>query len=493
MFRLRDFKIVFKDLSLLLMLIAVAMLLPALVGLFYADSQDALDDFLVTAAITGAIGAAGYFLIGRTQEMALKHAIALIVLFWPIAAFFSSFPILTTGAAPSFTDAYFESMSGWTTTGLSTISGNVESFPHSVNLWRGMLQFMGGIGVILISIIVLAQARTGSESISLVASEFAIGERIRPSIWGTAKILMTLLIFFLIVCSIILLIAGMDPFDALFHAMTGLATGGFSTYSHSIAHFQSGTIEIATVIVMMIGATNIAIHFAVLSGNYRELLFFRNIEVRSFVAFLLIFSAAGAVWLTSLTSLGSMEAINESFYHIVSAMTTTGWTVASGGDLSASYPAVFLLTLAVCAIMGGHSVSTAGGIRQIRVALIIKSVWWHIKKTLLPSTVVFPRSYHHIVKKTVTDSRMTDIYVFVSIYLLMLLISTIVVMAHGYPLEKSFLESSSSLTSLGMGFGIASTAAAEGVKAMLIIDMWVGRIEIVPVLLFFASFSRRFK
>lgn len=493
MFGLRDFKIVFRDLSLLLILIAVAMLLPAFVSILYADSQDTLDDFLVISAITGAVGAAGYFFIKRTQEMALKHAIALIVLFWPIAAFFCSIPILTTGAAPSFIDAYFESMSGWTTTGLSTISGNVESFPHSVNLWRGMLQFMGGIGVILISVIVLVQARTGSESISLIASEFATGERIRPSIWNTAKILMTFFVFLLIVCTIILLVAGMGPFDAVFHAMTGLATGGFSTYPDSIAHFNSGSIELATMIVMMIGATNIAVHFAVLSGNYKELIFFRNIEVKSFVVFLLLFSAAGAVWLISLTSMSPMDAINASFYHIVAAMTTTGWTIANGGNVPAAYPAAFLLLLGISAIMGGQSVTTAGGIRQIRVALIIKSIWWHIKKTLLPSTVVFPRSYHHIIKKTVTDSRMTDIYVFVTIYLLTLLISTMVVMSYGNPLERSFLECSSALTSLGMGFGIASTAAAEGVKTMLIFNMWVGRIEIVPVLLFFASFSRRFK
>jgi len=493
MFGLRDFRIVIKDLSFLLMLISLIMLLPLFVGLFYPDSQETMDDFFITAMIMSGLGALGYFLIKRTEEMALKHAIALMVLFWPVIAFFSAIPLYTTGAAPSFLDAYFESMSGWTTTGLSTIGGDAESFPHSVNIWRGMMQFMGGIGVILISIVVLAQARTGSESISLVASEFAAGERIRPSIWATAKILITLFMFFLIVCSIIFFIAGMDLFDALFHAMSGLATGGFSTYGDSLAHFNSNAVEIAAVIVMIIGATNVAIHFAVLSGNYKELLFLKNIEVKSFVIFLIIFSCAGSVWLISLTSMDTPDAINESFFHVVSAMTTTGWTIARSGSIYDSYPAVFLLLVVVCALIGGHSVSTAGGIRQIRIALMIKSIWWHIKKTLLPPTVVFPRSYHHIIKKTVTDSRMTDIYVFVSIYLLTLLISTIVVMAHGNPLESSFLESSSALTSLGMEFGIASTTAAAGVKVMLIINMWVGRIEIIPLLLFFASFSRRFK
>ncbi|MEM4262194.1 MAG: TrkH family potassium uptake protein [Thermoplasmata archaeon] len=493
MFGLRDLKIVVKDLSLLLILISLVMLLPVLVGLFYADSYDTFDDFLLAAALTGGIGAVGYFSIRHTQEMSLKHAIALMVLFWPIAALFSAIPILTTGAAPSFIDAYFEGMSGWTTGGLSTISGNVESFPHSVNMWRGLLQFMGGIGVLLISIVVLVQARTGSESISLVAPEFDAGERIRPGIWTTTKTLITLFLFFLIICTILFLIAGMNPFDALFHAMTGLATGGFSTHPNSIAYFRSSAIELAAVIVMIIGATNVAIHFAVLSGNYKELLFFRNIEVKSFVVFLIIFSSAGAFWLLTQSSMNSMDAINESFFHVVSGLTTTGWTVASSGSMSASYPSVFLLMIVVCALIGGHSVSTAAGIRQVRVALIIKSLWWHIKKTLLPSTVVFPRSYHHIVKKTVTDSRMTDIYIFISILFLMLLISTIVVMSHGYSLERSFLESTTSLTTLGMGFGIASPTAATGVKVMLIINMWLGRIEIVPLLLFIASFSRKFK
>jgi len=491
MLGLKDFKIIVRDLGLLLMLVGLTMSVPIVLSLIYPDSYGTFDDFAIIGALMVAIGAACYFSIGDSGEMSLKHAIALMVLFWPLAGLFSAIPLYTYGVAPTFLDAYFEGLSGWTTTGLTTIGVNADSFPHSINMWRGMLQYMGGLGVILISIVVLAQARTGSESISLVASEFAPGERIRPGIWSTAKILVTLFLSFLFICSLILLIAGMDLFDSIFYAMTGLGTGGFSAYSDSIAHFDSGIIEIATVIVMIIGSTNFAIHLTILSGNYREIL--RNIETRTFIVFVTLFTTIGAIWLWSATSTSSGAALFDSFYHIVSGMTTTGWTIVPNGDMPAAFPAFFIFLITLCMIMGGNSVSTAGGIRQVRIALMIKSIWWHIRRTLSPRTVVFPRSYHHIVKKTVTDSRMMDIYMFVSIYLLTLLISTLVLMAHGYNLDNSYFESASALTSGGMSFGITSTAAEDGVKIMLMIDMWVGRIEIIPVLMFFASFSRRFK
>ena len=496
MMSLKDAKVIVRDMGMLLMIVAMAMVIPMAVGAVYGDSWETMDDFLVAALLAGIIGASCYFFIKDPEEMSLKHAIALMVLFWPVTCMFSALPFYLSGYAPTFLDAFFEAMSGWTTTGLTTIGVAADTFPHSINMWRGLLQFMGGIGVILISIAVLAQARTGGESITRMSSEFSPDERLRPGIWGTAKSLLVLMLTFLFICSIILLIAGMDPFDAVFHAMAGLGTGGFSTHPESIAFFNSNAIELATMIVMILGSMNIAVHMTVLSGNYRELL--KNIEIRTFLVFAALFSVAGAIWLLpnpmhSSSILGMGEASNYSIYHVISAMTTTGWNIVPGGDLVAAFPPVFILALSFCMIIGGSSISTAGGLRQIRVALMIKSVWWHIKKVLLPSTVVFPRSYHHIVKKTVTDSRMTDIYVFVSIYILMLLISTIVIASYGYNIELSFCESATALTSAGLDFNIATLAAAGGVKIMLIIDMWLGRIEIIPILLFIASFSRRFR
>jgi trk system potassium uptake protein TrkH len=493
---LKDFKVILRDLGMLLMIVALSMTIPMAVGAAYGDSWATMDDFLIAALLTGIIGTACYFLIRDPGEMSLKHAIALMVLFWPITCVFSALPFSLSGVSPTYLDSFFEAMSGWTTTGLTTIGVSADTFPHSINMWRGMLQFMGGIGVILISIAVLSQARTGGESISKMASEFSPEERLRPGIWGTAKTLLVLMLAFLFICSIILLISGMDPFDAVFHAMSGLATGGFSTHPESIAYFNSNAIELATMIVMIVGSMNFMVHITVFSGNYKELL--KNIEVRSFLILAILFSFAGAIWLWSNPMqsppiLQMSDAANYSIYHVISAMTTTGWSIVPGGNLVAAFPAVFILALAFCMIIGGSSISTAGGIRQIRVALIAMSIWWHIKKVLLPSTVVFPRSYHHIVKKTVTDSRMTDIYVFVSIYIMMLAISTIVIASYGNDIQLSFCESATALTSTGLDFNIATLSAAGGVKLMLIIDMWLGRIEIIPILLFIASFSRRFR
>jgi len=504
MMNLRDSKIIIKDLGLLLMLIAVSMMVPIFVGVVYPDSTaipinsyDTIDDFLLASALTGAIGAACYFLIGKIEEIGLKHAIAITVIFWPIASFFSSLPIYTSGVSPSFIDGYFEALSGWTTTGLSTIAGGgaglgADLFPHSINMWRHLLQFMGGIGILLISLVVLTQARTGSESITGAASEFS-SDRVRPSIMSTAKTLLYLFLLLLFVCSMILFIAGMNPFDAVNHAMAGLCTGGFSTHGDSIAYFNNPVIYMATVIVMIIGSTNFAVHLTVFSGNYRE--FFKNVETRAFMVLLLAFTVVGALWLSSPTGYGteSTDALQNSFYHVVSSMTTTGWSIVPAGVFPAFFSPMFIFMLTICMLIGGSSASTSGGIRQIRLVLILKSIWWHIKKALMPPTVVFPRNYYLLVKKTVTDSRMADIYLFVSIYLLTVLLSACALMAYGYSVESSLFEPASALTSTGLSTGVTSFTAPLGVKMILMIDMWFGRIDVIPVLLFVASFSRKFR
>lgn len=506
---LKDFRIIIKVIGLLLMLIAIALLVPIAVGLFYPNddvgmggSYQTFDDFLFASALAAAVGAACFFSIRKVEDMGIKHAIALTVLFLPVASLFAALPFFSSGISPNFLDAYFESISGWTTTGLTTIAGGghgmgADLFPHSINMWRHLLQFLGGISVLLISIIVLTQARTGSESITMVASEFSATDRVRPGIMSTAKTLFTLMLLLLFVSAMILMVAGMDPFDAVTHAMSGLATGGFSTHGDSIAHYDNNlAIEIATVIVMIIGSTNFAVHLTVFSGNYREL--FKNVESRAFLILVIAFTIGGAMWMSTLGDADTNEALQYSFYHVVSAMTTTGWTIVPGGILPLFFSPLFIFMLTICMLVGGSSASTSGGIRQVRVVLMAKSLWWHIKKSLLPSTIVFPRSYHHIIKKTVTDTRMADIYLFVSIYLLTALLSSAVIMAHSdgaqtYSVESSLFESASALSSTGMSTGITNITAPVGVKIMLMIDMWVGRIDIIPVLLFIASFSRKFR
>jgi trk system potassium uptake protein TrkH len=506
MMGLKDLKVIVKDTGLLLMLISVTMLVPVIVGLIYPDAQplpvnsyDTIDDFILAAAAAFIVGAIFYFSIREIEEMGLKHAIAITVLFWPIASLFGALPIYTSGITHSFVDAYFESISGWTTTGLTTIAGGgagygADLFPHSINMWRHLMQFLGGIGVLLISIIVLTQARTGSESITIVASEFSSTDRIRPSITSTAKTLFMLFLLLLLVSSIILFVAGMNPFDAVTHAMSGLCTGGFSTHGDSLAYYDGNTaVQLAAVVVMIIGSTNFAVHLTVFSGNYKELL--RNVETRSFIILLILFTTAGAIWLSSPSAYDAngSTALQSSFFHVVSAMTTTGWTTAPGGVFPAFFSPFFIFILTICMLIGGSSASTSGGIRQIRLVLILKSIWWHIRRALMPSTVVFPRSYHHIVKKTVTDSRMTDIYLFVSIYILTVLLSAFVLLAYGYSVEQSLFEPSSAISSTGMTSGVTDIGAPLGAKLILMIDMWFGRIDIIPVLLFVASFSRKFR
>ncbi len=235
MMNLKDLRIILKNLGLIILIIAIVLLIPIPVAIYYSEWKT-IDDFLLASLIAAVIGALCYFPIRSVDEMRLKHSISLTVLFWPVAAFFGAIPLFTTGPlyttvldplqiSPSFLDCYFDGMSGWTTTGLSIIGAFADDIPHSVNIWRALMQFIGGIGIILISIIVLSRARTGSESISLATMELTPSERFRPSIINTAKSIIFLFLGFLVVVIVMLISVGMPVFDAFFHSMTGLSLG----------------------------------------------------------------------------------------------------------------------------------------------------------------------------------------------------------------------------------------------------------------------------
>lgn len=501
MMTIKDLRIIIRDMGLLIMLIAAVLLIPIPVAIYYKEWQT-IDDFLIAAALAAGIGALFYFPIRSVREIRLKHTISLTVLFWPTAAFFGAIPLYTTGPYlagpptnelifPTFLDCFFDGMAGWTTTGLSILGAYADNIPHSVNIWRALMQYLGGLGIILISIVVLGQARTGSESISRAASELKPSERIRPSIINTAKSIFFLFLGFLFVSSILLMLVGMSTFDSVFHAMTGLSTGGFSTHSSSINYYNSIEIEMATLVIMFIASTNFAVHLAILSGNFKEV--FRNIESRTFLILLLIFTTIAVLWIFNLGGTSNVESVRIGFYHVMSGLTNSGWTIRDSNTIAVTWAPMVTFILIMCMLIGGSTSSASGGLRLARFALIFKSVWWNIKRALLPGSVVFPRNYHHIVKKTVTDGRMMDIYVFASVYIIAILASTLIITSYGHELEKSFFEATSAISTTGMSSGLTDISLQTGAKITLIIDMWIGRIEIIPLLIFFASFSRRFR
>lgn len=494
---IRDIQIIARDLGLLILLISIALLIPVPLAIYYTE-WSTIDDFVIAASIAAAIGSALYFPIKAQKEIRLKHSIALTVLFWPIASFFGAIPLYTTSemysgtVSLSFIDCYFDGMAGWTTTGLSILQEFADNMPNSVNIWRALMQFLGGLGIILISIVILSQARTGSESISRAATELTPTERIRPSMINTARSIFFLFLGFLLVSSVLLFIVGMSPFDAVFHGMTGLSTGGFSTHSDSIRYFDSVQIELATLVIMFMASTNFAVHISILSGNFREII--RNIESRTFIILLIVFSTIAALWIFNNGSVTSdVDAVRLGFYHVMSGLTNSGWTIESSSTLAIGWAPMVTFLLIICMLIGGSTSSASGGLRLARFALIFKSVWWNIKRALLPGSIVFPRTYHHIIKKTVTDRRMMDIYVFASVYIVTILASTLIIASYGHHLESSLFECTSAVSTTGMSSGLTSHDLQSGAKIILILDMWVGRIEIIPLLIFFASLSRKFR
>ncbi|MFQ5976056.1 MAG: TrkH family potassium uptake protein [Candidatus Hydrothermarchaeales archaeon] len=396
---------------------------------------------------------------------------------------FSTIPLLSL--SPTFLDAFFETVSGWTTTGLSTIASNADSFPKSINLWRHLMQYLGGLGIVVFSLVILARARTGVQSTIFYSAE-GREDRIAPSIVSPVRAMWGIYLMLLVFATGALYFVGMSWFDALCHAMAGLSTGGFSTHSNSIFFYKSFLIEVTTIIIMVIGSINFALHYAIITGNFKELV--RNIETRTFTIMLAILSVPTILWLALTNKYSSFFlTFRQGFYTVVSALTTTGWMSELTENLHAKWAPLALVIVGIAMTIGANAGSTGGGIKCLRFGLIIKSIGWKIKDSLLPKDAVVVRKFHHIKDHVVTEKQLFEVFIMVFAYIILLIISTLITAAYGFPLSQSIFESASAIGTVGLSVGITSATMPVILKIVYIIDMWAGRLEVIPILIFFAS------
>jgi len=469
-----NFKPLLNLFSILVILFSFSFIFPIIVSLIYKDA--AITIFIKTFLIVFVIGFIGWLISRKhNEDLNQKDGFLIITLFWLVLSVAGSIPFVLSGM--SYMDAFFEAMSGITTTGATVIS-NLQSLPESMLLYRQLLQWMGGMGLIVLAIAVMPLLGIGGGQLYKTEIPGAMNDqKLTPRIKETAQALWLLYLVLTILCAFFYFLAGMSAFDAIAHSLSTVSIGGFSTYDQSIGHFNNGLIEAVCMVFMLLSALSFALHYAAFYMK-RPLKYFYDPELRFFFSILLLIFASAM--LINYLSISEGATARELLFHTVSIVTTTGFTV---GDTSQWNPSIGFLLL-IGAFVGACSGSVGGGIKSWRVLIMINYAYINLKKMIHPSAVISLK----IGTKNVENDVAASVWGFFSIYVISFMILLLGLVVSGLDFESSFSAIGACLNNLGPGLGsVAQTY--EGVspvgKGILAFAMILGRLEIFTLLVLF--------
>ena len=438
---------------------------PLLAIAFYTEESVYWIGFIFPAAILIAIG----ILLWRGLRprspfpLTINEGGIIVLISWITLCALSAIPFLIIQKL-TLTQAVFESVSGWTTTGLSVL--DLSRSPHLILLWRSTMQWAGGAGFAII----MLSAITGPIGPGLSAAE-GRAEQLAPHVRTSAKIVMILYSSYTLAGFLGYLLGGMNPFDAFNHVLAAVSTGGFSTHPESIAFWSSTTIEFVSLILMLLGNLNFLIAYLILNRKLK--IASRHGELRLFAfliftCFFILYPMCKSIY----PSLG--KSVRVAVFETFSALTTTGFTTTTYSNWA---PLGYFI-LIILMIVGGGTCSTAGGLKQYRVYILLKSLAWEMKRSFLPRTAVVENFVWQGERKDyINDSRVRKVANLIFIYFLAYAIGTVVLTAHGYGLKESLFEYASALSTVGLSVGITSANAPSLVLWIEIMGMFLGRLE----------------
>jgi len=466
-------KIIYRNVTFLLFLLSLSFLFPAFYSFYVKDGL--LLDFIYPIVLTFS-----FFLLGvqfKNEEPNIKEAILTVVLVWFLFPAVSAFFYVKTGYIPNVFDAYFESVSGFTTTGASILT-NVEVLPKSVLLWRSTTHWIGGIGFVVFSLSILPAIGAGGAQLMRFEASKAVEEKVLPRVKEVARAILVVYVVITLAEIFLLKLAGMSFYDAVNHTFATVATGGFSTKNASVGAFHSFAVEMIIAVFMLLGATNLSLYYrAFKKRSLKE--FFGYYEVKSLlliVFFSTVFSTF--VLLNDHVYHDVLTAFRYAFFQVSTAASTTGF---SSTDYT-NWPPSILALLMILSLIGASSGSTAGGIKQFRFLVMLKTVYRELKKTAHPRLV-----YRITLGNKVLDIPLINtIWAFISIYFMLTVLFGFIVTLSGYDLITSFSASIACITSLGPGLAKVGPAGNFSFfpwydKFLLSVEMILGRLEVLTV------------
>lgn len=456
-----------------IILIGIMICIPLITLFFYPEELNNAQYFFFPGSLSVLFGALMVLRIRKKEKTKLQKNQDVIIVFltWIISILLTAIPFLLSGRY-NFTQSVFEVTSGLTTTGL-TIS-DVENLPKIFLIYRSILHFVGGVGLILIMTSFLSNVY----GMQIYNAE-GHPDKLMPNLIKSARLIFLIYAGYIAGGVALYIFFGMSPFDAINHAISAVSTGGFSTRASSIGYYNSLPIEIVSIVLMLLGSINFLIHLRILSGKWHDAVHHCETKFGIFIIalFTMIFSA---ILLNGFCS-ALPEAIRISIFHIVSIMTTTGFQTVPGFNV---FPSSILFLLVLLMFIGGQSGSTSGALKQYRIIILLKQVYWYIRCQLSPSHEIRVNHVERFGTKEVIDQKAKhEINIFVIIYLLLFLIGTFIYTLYGFSLQDSIFEFASVLGNGGVTIGINHFNAHTGILWNSIIGMILGRLEIYIVIL----------
>lgn len=392
----------------------------------------------------------------------------IVILSWILAILISTWPFIDLKIL-NFTQALFETTSGWTTTGLSVV--DVTSVPKSILLFRSTMQYFGGSGLAVATMALLL----GPAASTLYGAEGRT-DRLLPNIKKSVKLIMSLYTGFTVLGILLYLIAGMNLFDSVNHSIAAISTGGFSTRVGSIGEFESALIEFITIFLMLIGTINFAAHYVLLKGNYKK--FIKIDEIQFLFKLLIVIIPVAFFSLYNLYDSFS-KTLRVSIFDFISALSTTGFSSVSYSDWSEL--TIFLMIILM--IIGGGSGSTAGGLKLHRGNLIIKSIWFNIRSKIMPKNNIKVDSLMRPEGEVFLDDRyIQDTLSFGYLYIFFLILGSVILMLNGFGALESIFEYASCLSTVGLSLGITSPNLPPSILLVMSFGMFLGRLEFLVII-----------
>lgn len=474
-----NFKAIIKILGFLSIVEGVFMLLSMFVALIYGgpDVLALLYSSLLAMGIGGVIVAA---MFKADKRISKNDGFIIVSLVWIVFSFFGSLPYLWSGSIGNMSDAFFETMSGFTTTG-SSILNDIEALPHGILFWRSLTQWLGGMGIIVLSLAILPVFGIGGMQLFAAEVPGPTPDKLNPRIQQTAKNLWAIYVAFTVLETLLLWIGGMTFFDAINHSFTTMATGGYSTKQASVAHWNSPFIQYVIIIFMFIAGTNFTLTYSAIIGKFDRV--YKNEEFKYYALFVVIFTAIIFSGLLLTTQLGYEQAFRDTLFQVVSIITTTGFATA---DYLTWAPFLSVLIFALF-FFGGSAGSTGGGIKIMRIVLLLKNSYYELRRLLHPNAII-PVRFN---KRAVSEQIITNVLAFFMIYLLIFFVSTIAFTLIEPDLSSAMGAVATCLGNIGPGLG--HFGPAENFYQVPAIGKWflsflmlLGRLELFTVLVLFS-------
>lgn len=458
-----------------LLIIESLMMVPSLLIAIYNKGTD-ISAFIFTMTLTACTG----FLLSKksskNKRMKAKEGLAIVAWGWVLASFFGSLPFIFSGSIYSFVDAFFETVSGFTTTG-ATIIDNIEILPKGILFWRSFTHWIGGMGILVFTVALLPTIGVGGFQIFKAESPGPVSDKIAPKIKDTAKILYITYITISLLEIILLKLGGMSLYEANIHTFGTVGTGGFSSRNASIGAFNSTYIHVVISIFMVLSGTNFSLYFALYKGRWKEI--FKNEELRFYLG--IIFASTLLIGLnlkfTSYKNTGI--AFRDSFFQTSSIITTTGYATANFDKWPTFSKAILFLLM----FIGGCAGSTGGGMKGIRILVLIKLIKRQIAKIFHPRAMISIK----VGGKPITSDTTASIASFFVLYILLFVIGTILISLEGIGIESSASAVAAMIGNVGPGFGFVGPSCTYSgfsniSKIILSILMLLGRLELFTII-----------